>query len=123
MNIDINKSTILNIGKTDKYYSVTFKDQMRTYRHIIKGSKFEILYFLIKNCNIYNLQNITQSLFNSKDTYVHHIFSIIKKKNNIKQFSNTFFFADGTYNYMCHEFKEINYNIQKINKKNICLIL
>tara|TARA_S200000501_G_C20861504_1_gene759998 strand:+ start:1645 stop:2007 length:363 start_codon:yes stop_codon:yes gene_type:complete len=120
MVIDFKKNNVLDIGKNNEFYLVIFKDQMRTYNHIIKGSKFEILNFLIKNCNIYNLRNNVPENLTSNE-YVDYVINIIKKRNDNKQFSNAFFFADGQYNYIFHELNKINNNIQ--TKKKTCLIL
>lgn len=125
MNININENTLLKIGTENEYYKIIFKDQLNTYTHIIKGSKFEILHFLIKNCNIYNLRQILPNKFNSKNKFIEFVLDIIEKQNKTKRFSNLFFFANGSYNYIHHEFEKIKIkkNEKKKERKNICLLM
>ena len=110
----------LIIGNSNLFYNIEFKGEYSTEKHIIKGSKYEILKFFIDNYNIYNLKN-EYSLINT-DNCVNIILNEIKNKNKKKCFSPSFYFADGKYNYINHNFEKIITNDNNIIKNNCCTI-
>ena len=115
-------NNILEIGNSNLFYNLEFKDEYSTQKYVIKGSKYEILKFFIDNYNIYNLKN-KYSLNN--DINVDVILNEIKNKNKNKIFSHSFYFADGKYNYINHHFEKINIFDcnNNINKKKCCTIV
>jgi hypothetical protein len=109
----------LVIGKYNLYYYIQFKGQFSTCKHIIKGSKYEILKFFIDNYNIYNLKKYNKLIQTEKS--VNLILNIIKTKNKNKEYSHPFYFANGKYNYINHNFEKMNDTNNNSNlTKNNC---